>query len=183
MVKYKEKKETFKEGDFIEMKPKRFSSYPIKIKRVRRPRDPQSSDAGYLPHYATPQSAGADLCADIDEAILLQPGQRCSVPTGWALELPGPETVALVFARSGLAVRQGLCLTNGVGVIDADFRGEICVLLSNHGHEDICIEPGQRIAQIVFLPIRRASFEVVEDLTETERGSGGFGSTGLGSQK
>ncbi|MCL1919188.1 MAG: dUTP diphosphatase [Peptococcaceae bacterium] len=167
------------------------SSYIVKIKRVRHTNNAlrQTSDAqspgpgclrsdACLPHYATPHSAGADLCADLDKEILLQPGQRCSVPTGWALELPDTETTALVFARSGLAARQGLCLTNGVGVIDADFRGEICVLLSNHGHEDVLIEPGQRIAQIVFLPIRRAGFEVVEDLTETERGSGGFGSTG-----
>jgi dUTP pyrophosphatase len=82
-----------------------------------------------------------------------------------------------VFARSGLA-RQGLALSNGVGVIDADYRGEICVLLSNLGCEDVYIEPGQRIAQVVFMPIARARFEVVEELTETERGSGGFGSTG-----
>jgi dUTP pyrophosphatase len=163
-----------------EMDKEQANSFTVKVKRVRQ-NGRQNDQSCYLPRYASPQSAGADLCADIEETIVLKPGQRCSVPTGLAIELPDSETVALVFARSGLAARQGLALSNGVGVIDADYRGEVCVLLSNLGHEDIYIEPGQRIAQIVFMPIWRAKFELADDLTETSRGSGGFGSTGLGS--
>jgi dUTP pyrophosphatase len=131
-----------------------------------------------LPRYETPGSAGVDLRACLDQEIVLFPGKTIKVPTGWAVQLPDSQAVALVFARSGLAARYQVALTNGVGVIDSDYRGEIQVLLSNNGAEPFVINHGDRIAQMVFLPVRRAEFEVSEVLDDTLRGEGGFGSTG-----
>ena len=139
-----------------------------------------------LPSYATAGSAGMDLRACIDEPFYI-PGQVQMkhgtwaprlVPTGLAIALPGPEYVALVFARSGLATKHGVALANGVGVIDSDYRGEIKVALFNHGWEDYLVQPGERIAQLVVLPAAQAKILVTDDLDETERGNGGFGSTG-----
>jgi len=148
------------------------NSIQVKIKKVR-----ENSLA--LPAYATAASAGVDLCADLNESLTVNPGDNLKIPTGLAIELPGPHVVALVFARSGLASRYGIGLTNGVGVIDSDYRGEIQVLAQNLGQQQIIINPGDRIAQMVFVPIFKAVFEEVAELGETERGTGGFGSTGI----
>ncbi len=141
------------------------------------------SETARLPVYATPGAAAADLCADLAQPLTLEAGQRALVPTGLALELPGPEYVALVFARSGLAVRQGIALSNGVGVIDSDYRGEVKVGLINQGGEAYTIQPGERIAQLMIAPVVLARFLPCEELGSTDRGEGGFGSTGrLGGQ-
>ena len=131
-----------------------------------------------LPRYEPPGSAGVDLRACLDREIVLPPGQSAKVPTGWAVQLPDSQVVALVFARSGLAAKHQIALTNGVGVIDSDYRGEIQVLITNSGSEPFAIRHGERIAQIVFLPVMRAEFKVAVDLDDTLRGEGGFGSTG-----
>ncbi len=136
-----------------------------------------------LPSYATAGSAGMDLRACIDAPLYL-PGTASGisnaalVPTGIAIELPGPGYVALVFARSGLAVKQGITLSNGVGVIDSDYRGEVKVALTNLGAKPYTIQPGERIAQLVILPVEQAQVTVVPELDDTDRGAGGFGSTG-----
>ena len=147
-------------------------SEPIRVKIKRL-----SSLA--LPAYATEASAGVDLRADLKEPMTVNPGENVKVPTGLAIELPNQYVVALVFARSGLANRYGIGLTNGVGVIDSDYRGEIQVLLQNLGTQAVSINPGDRIAQMVFMPVFQALFEEVTELRETSRGSGGFGSTGI----
>ncbi|KLU64781.1 deoxyuridine 5'-triphosphate nucleotidohydrolase [Desulfosporosinus acididurans] len=143
----------------------------VKIKKL--------SPSASLPAYATSASAGVDLCACLEEKLLLNPGDNVKIPTGIAIELPGQDAVALVFARSGLANRSGIGLTNGVGVIDSDYRGEIQVLLQNLGSETVAINPGDRIAQMVVMPIFQVHWQEVLELTESNRGSGGFGSTGV----
>ena len=130
------------------------------------------------PERATAGSAGADLHALLDEVLTIPPGGRAAVPTGIAIGLPSPETVGLVFARSGLAVKHGLALSNGVGVIDSDYRGEIGVGLVNLGREPYTVQPGDRIAQLMVVPVVQPTVTVAEDLDETDRGAGGFGSTG-----
>ena len=119
-----------------------------------------------------------DLCACVDEAVTLNAGERRLVPTGIAIALPSPEYVALVFARSGLGIKRGVCLSNGVGVIDSDYRGEIGVGLVNLGDAPYTVQPGDRIAQLMVVPVVQPAVTVVDDLDETERGAGGFGSTG-----
>ena len=131
-----------------------------------------------FPAYATPGSAGMDLRACIDEPVTIPAGERGMIPTGLAIALPGPEWVALVYARSGLAIKHGLAPAHCVGVIDSDYRGEIVVGLLNSSKEDYTIEPGERVAQLVIMPVTQARVSVVEELDETERGTGGFGSTG-----
>lgn len=134
-------------------------------------------ESSFLPQYATDQAAGADLRAAIEEPITLEPGQRQAVPTGVRIALPiGVE--AQVRPRSGLARHHGLTALNTPGTIDSDYRGEITVLLINHGTESYRIERGDRIAQLVISPILRAQFVFSEALGETERGEKGFGSTG-----
>lgn len=135
-----------------------------------------------MPFYATVGSAGMDLTANITDPLLLKRGSMARVPTGIAIGLPHSECVAYIYARSGLGVRYGICLSNGVGVIDSDYRGEISVGLINLGPADYTIEPGERIAQMVFAPVLRAELIEAENLPETERGSGGFGSTGRSSR-
>ena len=132
-----------------------------------------------LPKYATAASAGVDLCAELKEQLIINPGDNVKIPTGLAIELPDRQVVALVFARSGLASRHGIGLTNGVGVIDSDYRGEIQVLMYNSGPQPVIINSGDRIAQMVFMPVLHAQFEEVTELQDTERGTGGFGSTGI----
>ena len=133
-----------------------------------------------MPAYATAGAAAADLHAVLDAPVTLAPGDRAMVPTGLAIQLPGPQWVALVFARSGLAVKHGLALSNGVGVIDSDYRGEIKVGLVNLGRESYTLQPGERVAQMMIAPVALAAFVPCEDLDETDRGAGGFGSTGTG---
>ncbi|MBQ4515191.1 MAG: dUTP diphosphatase [Clostridia bacterium] len=144
--------------------------FQVKIKYV--------NDMAKKPFYATEGAAGMDLSAAISEPVILKKGNRVLIPTGIAIALPSAESVAYIYARSGLGIKKGICLSNGVGVIDSDYRGEICVGLINLGDEDYTIEPGERIAQMVFAPVLKAEFVECESLEETERGAGGFGSTG-----
>ncbi len=130
-----------------------------------------------LPTYETAHSAGLDLRAALPEAVVLAPGERDLIPTGLFLEIPlGYE--AQVRPRSGLALKRGLTLLNAPGTIDADYRGEVGVIMINLSAEDQRIDPGERIAQLIFAPVTRGEWIEVETLAETERGSGGFGSTG-----
>lgn len=132
-----------------------------------------------LPSYATEQSAGMDLSAAIDSRLELAPGQRALVPTGIAIALP-PGYEAQIRPRSGLAAKNGVTVLNTPGTIDADYRGEIKVILVNLGQETFTIERGMRIAQMIVARHERATWDVVDFLDETKRGSGGFGSTGTG---
>lgn len=129
------------------------------------------------PSYQSASAAGADLYAAIDESLVIEAGQTVLVPTGVAMEIP-EGFVGLVYARSGLATKRGLAPANKVGVIDSDYRGEIMVALHNHSTERAEIEAGERIAQIVLTPYLTAQFEIADELSYTERGAGGFGSTG-----
>ena len=130
------------------------------------------------PSRATEGSAGMDLCACIEEDRIIAPRQLVKIPTGIAIALPSPDYVALVFARSGLGIKHGVVPANCVGVIDSDYRGEICVGLCNVGGEPYTIEPNERIAQMVLMPVLNLPLEETDDLGETGRGAGGFGSTG-----
>ncbi len=129
------------------------------------------------PAYASPGAAGADLRAALDAPLVVNPGARLVVPTGLVLEIP-PGFEGQVRARSGLALKKGLALANGVGTIDSDYRGEVGVLVVNLGSEPVTLARGERIAQLVVAPVARAEFEEVYLLGETARGGGGFGSTG-----
>ena len=120
----------------------------------------------------------AELCAVLEAPFTLAPGQRALLPTGFAIELPGPEYVALIFARSSLGSKHGVALPNGVGVIDSDYRGEVHVALANHGQQPYVIQPGERVAQMAVVPVARAVLQEVDELGGTARGEGGFGSTG-----
>lgn len=131
-----------------------------------------------LPEYQTGGAAGMDLVACIEQPVPLQPGERALIPTGIAIALPTPHLVALVFARSGLAGKQGVHLANGVGVIDSDYRGEIKCALHNSGGEPFVVQPGTRIAQLVVTPVVAVRWREVNELPESGRGTGGFGSTG-----
>ncbi|WP_430397057.1 dUTP diphosphatase [Ferrovibrio sp.] len=131
-----------------------------------------------LPAYATPDSAGLDLLAAIPEPIVLQPGERRLVPTGLAIALP-PGFEAQVRPRSGLALKHGVTVLNSPGTIDADYRGEIGVVLINHGQVPFTINRGERIAQMIVAAYARVAWQAVADLDATQRGAGGFGSTGV----
>jgi dUTP pyrophosphatase len=130
-----------------------------------------------LPAYQTPGSAGLDLCAALLEAAWLEPGERRLIPTGLIFEIPeGHE--GQVRPRSGLALKHGISIVNSPGTIDADFRGEVGIVLINHGKEPYVVEPLSRIAQIVIARVEQVAIEEAETLTETSRGAGGYGSTG-----
>ena len=129
------------------------------------------------PEYATDGSAAVDLRAAED--LILAPGKRAMVPTGVHISPESKNVVAIVAARSGLAIKHGISLSNGIGVIDSDYRGEICVGLINHSDVDFEIKRGDRVAQLMFMPVMCANFIKAETLDETERGTGGFGSTGV----
>lgn len=133
------------------------------------------------PEYATDGSAALDLRAAIDEGsqIRIEPGERALIPTGIHISPETKNAVAIVAARSGLAIKKGISLSNGIGVIDSDYRGEICVGLINHGSETFTVERGDRIAQLMFMPVILADFTVCAELDDTLRGEGGFGSTGV----
>jgi dUTP pyrophosphatase len=128
--------------------------------------------------YMSEHAAGADLCAAVREQLTLLPGARALVPTGFSIALP-PGYEAQIRPRSGLAIRCGVTCLNAPGTIDADYRGELQVVLANFGTEPFVIRRGDRIAQMIVAPVARASFELVDELPPTERGSGGFGSTGV----
>ncbi len=145
----------------------------LKIRRIRA--------GAHLPGRATDGSAGVDLRACCEAGgITLQPMQRELIPIGFAIELPSKNMVALIFARSGLALREGLSLANAVGVIDSDYRGEIAVPVINLSDKPLHISRGERIAQMVFMPIELPDMIEIDELSTTERGGGGFGSTGVG---
>ena len=133
------------------------------------------------PEYATDGSAAVDLRAAIDEGttVTIEPGERALIPTGLAISPESKNVVAIVAARSGLAIKKGICLSNSIGVIDSDYRGEICVGLFNTSKEPFCVNRSDRIAQMMFMPVLCANFIKAETLDETERGAGGFGSTGV----
>ena len=131
-----------------------------------------------LPYYATPGSAAMDLHACLDGAVTIPAGERRVIPTGLAIALPSADYVALVFARSGLGIKHGVAPANCVGVIDSDYRGEILVGLQNSGGSEFTIQPGDRIAQLMVVPVVQAQVKMVDQLDETQRGAGGFGSTG-----
>ena len=142
----------------------------FKVRRLR--------ESAKLPFRATEGSAGMDLYACIDSPVTLGAGEKAVIPTGIAIELPSAELAAFVFARSGLAIKQGIGLLNGVGVIDSDYRGEICVGVINQLAEPYTIAPDERIAQLVIMPVSLINPVEAQSLDDTARGEGGFGSTG-----
>lgn len=131
-----------------------------------------------LPSYATKDAAGADVCAALEAELVLRPGARAAVPTGLCVEIPQGYEMQ-VRPRSGLALRDGVGLLNSPGTIDADYRGEIKIILVNHGNQDVLVRRGDRIAQLVLSPVVTGIFEDAETLAPTERGEAGFGSTGV----
>ena len=132
-----------------------------------------------LPAYATAASAGLDLRAALEQALTLAPGDTALVPSGLAIHLADPGLCAVVLPRSGLGHRHGIVLGNGTGLIDADYQGPLLISTWNRGREPFTIEPGDRIAQLVILPIVRATLQVVDTFTDSARGAGGFGHTGV----
>ena len=141
----------------------------IKVKRLR--------ERAVIPTYGSAEAAGADLYACLEGKIIIAPGETAFVPTGIAMEIP-TGCAGLVFARSSLGTKRGLAPANKVGVIDSDYRGEFFVALHNHGKLPQEIEHGERIAQLLIVPVYTPGFTEVTDLSDTKRGSGGFGSTG-----
>jgi len=144
-------------------------TYDVRIKKLR--------DNAIIPTYGSEFAAGADLYAAIDEAVTIEPGETKLIPTGLAFEIP-EGFAGFVHARSGLATKRGLAPANKVGVIDSDYRGEVMTALHNHGKEAQTVEPGERIAQMVIAPYITAKFILSDELDDTARGEGGFGSTG-----
>lgn len=141
----------------------------IRVKKLR--------PGATLPAYGSLGAAGADLTACLDAPVTIAPGQTVFIPTGIALEVPA-NCAGLIYARSGMACKQGLAPANKVGVIDSDYRGEILVALHNHGCQSRVIKPGQRIAQLLITPVLTPAYEEVPELSDTLRDAGGFGSTG-----
>jgi len=142
----------------------------VKIKKLR--------EGAIPPRYMTAHAAGLDLCALLDAPLTLNPGERTLLPTGLALEIP-PGYEGQVRPRSGLALKQGVALVNSPGTIDADYRGEVGVIVINHGQEPVTFNSGDRIAQLVIAPVVQVELREVSDLGETPRDSGGFGHTGV----
>jgi dUTP pyrophosphatase len=136
-----------------------------------------AEEGALAPEYATEGSSGADLRAFLREKVVLAPGERAAVPTGLRIEIPSGYE-AQVRPRSGLALKKGITCLNSPGTVDSDYRGEVKVILANLGSESLTIENGDRIAQLVIAPVARAAFESAGSLGSTDRGSGGFGSTG-----
>lgn len=135
------------------------------------------NDKAVVPSYGSTYAAGCDLSACLDKALVIEPHQTVKIPTGIAIELP-IDTVGLIYARSGMATKRHLAPANKVGVIDADYRGEIIVALHNHSDEPQTVEVNERIAQLVIAPFYHVEFEEAKELSQTVRGDGGFGSTG-----
>lgn len=149
-------------------------SLPVKLKIL----DSRIGSEFPLPEYATKESAGLDLRACLDQAITLQAGETQLIPTGLAIHIDNPNVAATILPRSGLGHKHGIVLGNLVGLIDADYQGPLMVSCWNRGQTSYTIQPGERMAQLVFVPIMRAHFEVVQDFQETARAEGGFGSSG-----
>ena len=148
---------------------------PLKIQQLDHGKDLP------LPHYATDGAAGMDVCAALDEPLMINPMERLAVPTGLAMEIPHGYEIQ-VRPRSGLALKQGLTVANAPGTIDSDYRGEVKVILINLGQDAVEITHGMRIAQLVLAPVSMARPQLVTTLDETDRGTGGFGSTGTASK-
>lgn len=140
--------------------------------------DKRLGDEFPIPDYATPGSAGIDLRACVESAMDLKPGETQLIPTGMAIYIGDPGIAATILPRSGLGHKHGIVLGNLVGLIDSDYQGQLFVSCWNRGTESFTINPGERIAQMVFVPVIQAQFEVVEEFEESHRGEGGFGSTG-----
>jgi dUTP pyrophosphatase len=141
--------------------------------------DPRYGDAWPMPAYATAASAGLDLRAALEAPLTLQPGDAALIPSGLAIHLADPTLCAVILPRSGLGHRHGIVLGNGTGLIDADYQGPLLISTWNRGREPFTIEPGDRIAQLVVLPIVRATLQVVDTFEDSARGAGGFGHTGV----
>lgn len=142
----------------------------LKIKKLK--------ENAIIPKRATEGSAGMDLYACIDSSVVINPGDLVTIPTGIAIQLSSEDFMANIYARSGLGIKHGICLSNGVGVVDSDYRGEVCVGLCNVSNKPYTIEPNERIAQMVIAPVSLMNVEEVSSLEGTVRGEGGFGSTG-----
>ena len=140
--------------------------------------DPRIGKEFPLPAYATPGSAGLDLRAILDTAVELHPGETTLLPTGLAIHIADTSLAAVILPRSGLGHKHGIVLGNLVGLIDSDYQGQLMVSVWNRGQTSFTIEPGERIAQMVFVPVVQAEFNLVEDFTSSERGEGGFGHSG-----
>ncbi|MEH6387937.1 MULTISPECIES: dUTP diphosphatase [Pseudomonas] len=140
--------------------------------------DPRLGQQWPLPHYATGGSAGLDLRALLNEPLILEPGQTTLLPTGLAIHIADPGLAAMILPRSGLGHKHGIVLGNLVGLIDSDYQGELKVSCWNRSQQAFTIEPGERIAQLVLVPVLQASLEIVDDFDNSARGAGGFGHTG-----
>ena len=149
-------------------------SHPIQVKIL----DPRVGDSIPMPTYATPGSAGLDLRVCIDEPLQIAAGETVLLPTGLSVYIADPALAAVILPRSGLGHKHGIVLGNLVGLIDSDYQGELKISCWNRGQEHFTIEPGDRIAQLVFVPVVRADFKLVEAFDESDRGEGGFGSSG-----
>lgn len=153
------------------MYPMQMQKYPLKVKRL-------AHFKGDLPAYQTELASGFDVRAQLESQMVLKPGERAMVPTGLSFEIP-PGFEIQARPRSGLAAKNGISLVNTPGTIDADYRGEVKIIIINHGQEDFPIKDQDRIAQLVLCPVVQATFEIVDDLGDSKRGAGGFGSTGV----
>jgi dUTP diphosphatase len=140
--------------------------------------DPRITE--HLPAYATPGSAGLDLRACLDAPLLLEPGQTQLIPTGLAIHIEDPGLAAMILPRSGLGHKHGIVLGNLVGLIDSDYQGPLMVSCWNRGHTTFTVQPFERIAQLVIVPVVQATFKIVDEFPASDRGAGGFGSTGRG---
>lgn len=138
--------------------------------------DPRMKDQ--LPAYGTPGSAGLDLRACIDEAITIQPGETVLIPTGLAIHIGDPAYAAMILPRSGMGHKNGIVLGNLVGLIDSDYQGQLMISTWNRGQNDFTLNPMERLAQLIIVPVLQVGFNIVEEFGESERGEGGFGSTG-----
>jgi len=147
----------------------------IQIKLI----DPRLGREFPLPEYATAGAAGMDLRACLEDALVLEPGDAALIPSGFAMHIADPRLAAMLLPRSGLGHKQGLVLGNLVGLIDSDYQGQVMVSCWNRGRHAVTVSPGDRIAQMVIVPIVQAAFEVVEEFDATLRGAGGFGHTGV----
>ena len=149
--------------------------HPLQVKLL----DPRFGDAWPLPAYATEASAGMDLRAAIEAPLTLEPGDAAVLPSGLAIHIADPGLCAVVLPRSGLGHRHGIVLGNGTGLIDADYQGPLLISVWNRGREPFTIEPGDRVAQLVVMPIARVTLQVVDTFIDSARGTGGFGHTGV----
>jgi len=140
--------------------------------------DPRVGDSIPMPHYATDGSAALDMRAVIDDVITVEPGETVLIPTGVAIHINNPSLAAVLLPRSGLGHKHGLVLGNLTGLIDSDYQGQIFISCWNRGSKSYEVQPGERIAQMLFVPVAQVQFNVVEDFDESERGAGGFGHSG-----